>query len=80
MDSVQREIIKELSKKYDLNREDVEIILKTFFKKIRIELEKGNKGDFESFKTVRIPKFGAFYPNKTRFKVINNHKKQKDGE
>lgn len=78
MDKTQRKIISEISKEKNIEKSEVEIIIKDFFKQIRMELEKGERDNFESFKTVRIPKFGSLYPHKGKFDAIIKYKKKKE--
>lgn len=80
MDKKQRKIILKLSEKHGLDKAEVEKIITTFFRKVRSELESGVQDNFEDLKTVRIPKFGALYPNEGKFNnIIKNKKKKKNG-
>lgn len=80
MDKKQRKIFSKLSEKHKIDRSEVEKIITTFFKKVRSEIESGVQDDFENLKTVRIPKFGALYPNEGKFiNIIKNKNKKKDG-
>lgn len=80
MDKKQKKIVLKLSEKHALDEKEVEKIITTFFRKVRSELESGVQDNFEDLKTVRIPRFGALYPNEGKFNnIINNKKKKKDG-
>lgn len=78
MDKTQRKIISEISKERNVEKSEVETIIKDFFKQVRLKIEKGEHDNFESFRTVRIPKFGSLYPHKGKFDAIIKQKKKKE--
>jgi len=73
-----RNLINELSTKYNLSFDEIKDIVYSQFKYARYEMEKGSKGDFPTFKNIVLRYLGTFHTNETRIKRITEFKQKKD--
>src|SRR3990167_3052630 len=67
-----KKIIIELAKKHDLTFAETEFAIRTFYKKVKEELEVGNYPEVDTFRPILIPHFGRFIPNVHKIKRVAN--------
>ena len=73
-----RNLINEVSKELDLPFNTVRDIFYSQFDYIRKEIEKGKKGNFDSFSNILLRYFGTFYASEAKINNIEKAKKNKD--
>jgi hypothetical protein len=84
MDKKQEEIIKKVSDEINEEYEPLRELYLLYFEFLKKGMQSGEHDNFESQKTLRVPRFGVFYPSKRifdrmmKFKNESNKKKKKD--
>lgn len=83
MDKKQEEIIKKVSDEINEEYEPLRELYLLYFEFLKKSMQYGEHDNFESQKTLRVPRFGVFYPSKRifdrmmKFKNESNKKKKK---
>jgi nucleoid DNA-binding protein len=74
------DIIKEIAERKQLPYNVVEAAVLSQFKTVKQELEKGEKGNFETFRNVRLMHLGLIYTTEKKINAINKQKQKKEDE
>lgn len=71
-------IIKDIAEKTKLPYNVIEAVVLSQYKTVKEELEKGEKGKFETFKNVRLSHLGLIYTTEKKVDAISKQKLKKE--
>jgi hypothetical protein len=75
-----RDIIRNISKKYNISYNDAHDIIWSQFKFVRDNIGKGTKGDYDSFIHIFLRHFGTFAPSERKIHHMSERFNNKEYE